>query len=87
LIDWTKLQIISTAPCKPTNTGTLHLPKKGPEGYRYIKLLKLGEQFYPRNETVLILTLCNTYEVCCSSVTCDYVSYLASEIGLQSVWV
>jgi len=40
LIYWTKLQIISTAHSKSTNIGTLHLPKKGPEGYRYIKFLR-----------------------------------------------
>ena len=35
---------------------------------------------------VMILTLSIIYDVCSSSVPCDYVSYLASEMGLRSAW-
>jgi hypothetical protein len=71
-----------TAPSKSTKTGTLHFPKKVPEGYRFIKLLRHGGNSTRENEIVWILTLSIIYGVFSSSVTCDYVSCLASEISL-----
>jgi hypothetical protein len=67
-IDWTKLQIISTAPSKSTNNGTLHLPKQGPESTEKISCFDF-KPFYSLKRLF-------------SSVTSDYVSYLTSAIGL-----